>query len=212
VLISGYSAHHAIAQLHVEQREVAGVAFQASQFRQRDLLERLVDGVVDALPVAADGAMRLQVAAAVVRGAFGERQRAFECLQDVRGTDLPRGAREAVAAMQATRGFHQPGALQLLQQLAGRGRGDMAAARHVRRGVQLRGVARQRRQDDGGVIGEFADAQHWGCPGWSGNRTILVPYIPSVMGAAVTCASAYARPHPQGRFHEQFRAAGREDP
>ncbi len=86
---------------------MAGVAFEAGQFREGDLLQRLANGVVDALPAAADAAAGLQVALAVVRGALGQRQGAFECIENAGRGDLAGGPGEAVAAAQAARGFQQ---------------------------------------------------------------------------------------------------------
>ena len=56
--------------------------YQPAEFGKGDFFQRLADRLVDALPAATHAAVGLQVAPAVVRGAFGEGQRAFQRIQD----------------------------------------------------------------------------------------------------------------------------------
>jgi hypothetical protein len=65
-----------------------------------------------------------------------------------------------VSAKQSAGGFHTASPVQLLEQLADGRHGQMDAAGDVR-GRALTGRLRgQGGQDHGGVVGEFADAQH----------------------------------------------------
>ena len=79
-------------------------------------------------------------------GAVGERDRSFEGIQDRRGADLVAGPRQLIAAVQPARGGDQPRPLQLLQQLAHGGRGDVGLLGQAAGGLQAcRSAARAAR-------------------------------------------------------------------
>ena len=66
-------------------------------------------------------------------GALGERDRAFERVEDLRRGDLGGRARQQVAAVQPARGKHQALAVQLLEQLGDRGRAPGGSRRRAAR-------------------------------------------------------------------------------
>ena len=109
-----------------------------------------------------DAAAVLDLAVAVPHRAVGERHRPLERVQNGRGADLRGRAGELVAAVQPARGDHEPGALQLLEELADRGRGNVGLLGERGGGLHARRLPGERGQEHGGVIGEPADAQHRG--------------------------------------------------
>ena len=99
-------------------------------------------------------------------GAFGEREGPFQRVEDRGGADVFRVARQLVAAMRAARGIHQPRALQLLEQLADRGRRDVRALGQAAGVLQARPVRGQGGQDDRRVVRELCRSEaSCGTPG-----------------------------------------------
>src|SRR5690606_8233395 len=78
------------------------------------------DALVDALPRHADAAVRFEAAAAVARAAFGDRDRALERIDDLRGADRIGGPRERIPPLSPSSGHHETGADERFQQLADR--------------------------------------------------------------------------------------------
>ena len=93
-------------------------------------------------------------------GAFREREGAFESVEDRRRADVFGSARQLVAAVRAARGVDQARALQLLEQLADGGGGDVGALGERAGVLQARPVRGQGGQDDRRVVREFADPKH----------------------------------------------------
>jgi len=75
----------------------------------------------------------LDTAMAVCGAAFGYRNRAFKCIDDICGTDQARVARKPVTASCTARGGNQVGAGQRFEQLAHGRRGDAGRGRDIRR-------------------------------------------------------------------------------
>ena len=94
------SGIEAAQQAQVKSHQMRVWFIHAGQFRQRDGLQRLVYGVVDPLPGAADAATALDAALPVVGGAGGQCHRSLERVEYGRRTDVVRRAGQAIAAMQ----------------------------------------------------------------------------------------------------------------
>ena len=98
-----------------------------------------------------------------VQAAFGHGQRPFHRFDDLDQRNRVRLGREAIAAMRPTEGRHQSGLRERLEQL-GDGGGFQARA-FGEFGRAEHGLGRgggERRQHDGGVIGELGDPEHRG--------------------------------------------------
>src|SRR5688572_967445 len=120
--------------------------------------ERAPYGVADALPAVADEAGGLDAAMPRAARAFGERDRAFDRVDDVGGADRGRRAGELVAAVGAAHGTHEARVLEFLEQLADRREADVRALGDARRAREV--AAREACEDHGRVVRQAADAQH----------------------------------------------------
>src|SRR5690606_18369003 len=152
----GFDGNHALAEPEFRRRERG----RLRELGQRDPGERFPDGAVDLLPGAADVAVRLHVALAVVDGAFGDAHVALYGVDDVGGGNLLGAAREHVTAVRAALRHQQAAAGQLLEQLAHRRQVDARRLGHLGSGVHGIGAAGHVGQRDGAVIGHFAESEH----------------------------------------------------
>ena len=94
---------------------MAAAALNARQLCQRHIVERPADGAIDALPGMPDAAIRFDATAAVLAAALRDRKRAFQCVENLRRSDLGRRLRQLIAAMTAAGRHHQAAALQRFQ-------------------------------------------------------------------------------------------------
>ncbi len=93
---------------------------EARQLMKRDVIERMTDGDVDALPPATDPALTLDTAAAGCSAALGNGDGAFEDIEDLGCGDLFRTTRKAITALRTAGGDHQARALQSFENFAHR--------------------------------------------------------------------------------------------
>src|SRR5690606_296833 len=131
-----------------------------------DSLQGLADHGVDAQPVVADPAVAFHAAHAGAGAAFGEAEGVvFECVDDVGHADLCRRAAEHIAAVRAALACHEGMAAERLEHLADGGQPQAERVGKPRGAVHTVGHARHVGEDEGAVVGEFADAQHGLVPG-----------------------------------------------
>src|SRR5208337_66779 len=115
------------AKIQRENRRPRCGGIETRKLPQRHILERAPDGGVDALPCAAHTAQTLDAALTRSTAAFGDGDRAFEGVQNLRRGDELRIAREPIATLRTARGNYHSGALQPFQYLAHRGPAETRA-------------------------------------------------------------------------------------
>src|SRR5665213_3826303 len=98
-----------------------GRGIETGKLRETDVRQASADGNIQALPAAPDAAGFLDAAVTVTDRAIRQRKRSFQGIEDRRGADVARRARQLIAAVQATARGHERRTLQLLQKFA-RGR------------------------------------------------------------------------------------------
>ncbi len=94
---------------------------------QRHVLQRAANRGIDPLPRAADAAQTLDAALARGAAAFGDGDRTFEHIENLRRGNLLGISREPIAALRTARGNHHARALQALEHLAHRGPAEARA-------------------------------------------------------------------------------------
>lgn len=128
--------------------------------RQCHATQGIAHHIVDQAPVGAHTALVGDPALTVVLAAFGDGQRSFHGFDDLHQGDRAGRTCKPVAAMHAAQSFHQASLRQRLEDLADGGCFQAGLFGQFARAEHLVAPCSQHRQDDGGVIGQFGDAQH----------------------------------------------------
>src|SRR5262245_13873711 len=136
------------AQLTRKVGHAHGATFETRKLCQGDVAQGAPDRGIHTLPGAPHAAEMLDATLTGAAAALGYGDRTLERVQDRRGTDRPRGARELIPATGAARRGHQACALQLLEQLAHGRHGEPRVIGHFDRAVQSLGLRGEVRQDD----------------------------------------------------------------
>src|SRR5262245_47292236 len=99
--------------MQIGQRVTPGL-----QVGEAHTFERFANARVDALPGRADAAVGLEIAKAVRRAAFGDRDGSLERVEDLGGADRRGGTGKGVTALDAAARYDEARMNQRLQQLA----------------------------------------------------------------------------------------------
>ena len=100
----------------IREAQVGGI--EPSQLMQGDVIEGAANGGIHSLPRAADATLPLDAAPARRTATFGDGDRSFEDIENLRRGNLLGSPREPISALRTPRGDHHASALQSLEHLA----------------------------------------------------------------------------------------------